>query len=140
MSGSYVEVIRAAVDRLNAGDVEGYLANFAPDCPHWIAGVADPIPMPDFVASLHGLRIGLPDLQLEEVALLCVDNFVCAQWRTRGTHTAEVFGMAATGRAVCFDTAEVYELDADGRVQASWAFADPTVMFAQFQTAQGAGR
>jgi predicted ester cyclase len=140
MSSSYVEVIRAAVDRLNAGDVDGYLANFASDCPHWIAGSADPMPMPDFVASLHQLRVGLPDLQLEAVALFGVDNFVCAQWRTRGTHTGEVFGLPATGRSVCFDTAEVYELDAGGLVRASWAYADPTEMFAQFQTAQGAGR
>src|SRR5436309_1799178 len=137
MSGSYVEVIQAAVDRLNAGDVDGYLDNFASDCPHWIAGAADPLLMPDFAASLRSLRFGLPDLQLEAVALFGVDNFVCAQWRARGTHTGEFFGMPATGRGVCFDTAEVYQLDQAGRVEASWAFADPTVMFSQLQAATG---
>ena len=80
----------------------------------------------------------MPDLQLEEVTLFSVDNFVCAQWRTRGTHTAELFGMPPTRRAVCFDTAEVYELDTAGLVRTSRAFGDPEELFRQLR-AQSAG-
>jgi predicted ester cyclase len=131
MSERFVDVVRAAVARLNASDVDGYLANFQPDCLHWIAGIPEPMPMPAFVESLHAMRGGLRDMQLEEMALFGVDNFVCAQWRTRGTHGAELFGMPPTHRSISFDTAEVYELDATRRIRTSWAFGDPGELFRQ---------
>jgi hypothetical protein len=81
MSTSYVEIVQTAVDRLNSGEVDGYLGRFAPDCPHWIAGSPDPMPMPEFIESMLALRHGLPDLQLEAVTMFGVDHFVCAQWR-----------------------------------------------------------
>ena len=131
MDASYVDVIRTAAARLNASDVDGYLSNFQPDCRHWISGFPDAMPMPAFVESLHAMRAGLPDMHLEEVALFGVDNFVCAHWRTTGTHTAELFGMPPTQRTISFDTAEVYELDDTGRVRTSWAFGDPGEVFRQ---------
>jgi predicted ester cyclase len=131
MSELVKDVIRAAVARLNASDVDGYLANFQPGCLHWISGIAEPMAMPAFVESLHALRRGLPDMQLEEVTLFGVDNFVCAQWRTKGIHAAELFGMPATHRSISFDTAEVYELDSAERIRTSWAFGDPGVLFRQ---------
>ena len=131
MDARNVDVIRAAAGRLNASDVDGYLSNFAPDCLHWIAGSADSMPMPAFVESLHAMRAGLPDMHLEELVLFGVDNYVCAHWRTSGTHTAELFGMPPTQHAVSFDTAEVYEFDPAGRVRTSWAFGDPGELFRQ---------
>jgi predicted ester cyclase len=131
MGEDRLAVIRAAVAKLNASDVDGYLANFQPDCLHWISGIAEPMTMPAFVDSLHAMRLGLPDMQLEEMNLFGVDNFVCAQWRTRGVHAAELFGLSPTHRAISFDTAEVYDIDPTGRVRTSWAFADPGEMFRQ---------
>ena len=135
MDASYVDVITTAAARLNASDVDGYLSNFQPDCLHWISGSPDsmpiPMPMPAFVESLQAMRAGLSGMHLEELALFGVDNFVCAHWRTRGTHTAELFGMPPTQRAISFDTAEVYELDDTGRVRTSWAFGDPGQLFRQ---------
>jgi predicted ester cyclase len=128
------DVIRAAVGKLNAGDADGYLANFQPECLHWVSGAAEPMPMPQFVESMQAMRTGMPDLHIEEVNLFAVDNFVCAQWRTRGTHTAELFGMPPTQRAVCFDAAEVYELDVAGLVRTSWAFGDPAELFRQLSS------
>jgi predicted ester cyclase len=139
MDARYVDVIRAAAARLNASDVEGYLANFQPDCLHWIAGSPDAMPMPAFIESLHGMRAGLPDMHLEELALFGVDNFVSAHWRTSGTHSAELFGMAPTQRAVSFDTAEVYEFDDTGQVRTSWAFGDPGELFRQLSDNPNAG-
>ena len=131
MDARYVDVIRAAGARLNASDVDGYLSHFQPDCLHWIAGSPDAMPLPAFVESLHAMRAGLPDMHLEELALFGVDNYVCAHWRTSGTHTAELFGMAPTRQVVSFDTAEVYEFDDTGRVRTSWAFGDPGELFRQ---------
>ena len=125
MDAHYVDVIRAAAARLNASDVDGYLSNFRPDCLHWISGSPDGMPMPAFVESLHAMRAGLPDMRLGELGLFEVDNYVCAHWRTSGNHSAELFGMPATQRAISFDTAEVYEFDDAGRVRTSWAFGDP---------------
>jgi predicted ester cyclase len=137
MDAGHVDVIRAAAARLNASDVDGYLSNFQPDCLHWIGGSPDPMPMPAFIESLHGMRAGIPDMHLEELALFGVDNFVSAHWRTSGTHTAELFGMPATQRAVSFDTAEVYEFDSAGLVRTSWAFGDPGELFRQLSPNEG---
>jgi predicted ester cyclase len=131
MGQRHVDLIRAAVSRLNASDVDGYLANFQPRCLHWISGVTDPMTMPAFVESLLAMRRGLPDMQLQEMQIFGVDNFVCAQWRTRGTHSDDLFGMPPTGRAISFDTAEVYEIDGTGRIQVSWAFGDVGELFRQ---------
>ncbi len=131
MGARNVDVIRAAAASLNSVDVDGYLSNFQPDCLHWIGGSPDPMPMPAFIESLHAMRAGLPDMLLEELTLFGVDNFVCAHWRTSGTHTADLFGMPPTQRAISFDTAEVYEFDDTGRVRTSWAFGDPGELFRQ---------
>ena len=131
MDARYVEVIRAAAAKLNASDLDGYLTTFQPDCLHWIAGSPEAMPMPAFIESLNAMRAGLPDMHLEELVLFSVDNFVSAHWRTSGTHTAELFGMPATQRAVSFDTAEVYEFDGAGLVRTSWAFSDPSQLFRQ---------
>jgi predicted ester cyclase len=133
MSGRFIASIQSAVDKFNAGDVDGYLSAFAPDCPHWIGGGGEPMQMSDFADSMRTMRRGLPDLRLEAVSLFGVGNYVCAQWRTQGTHTGALFGMAATGRRICFDTAEAYELDDIGRVTASWTFGDTGVLFRQLE-------
>jgi hypothetical protein len=85
MDARHMDTIRAAAAKLNASDVDGYLANFEPGCLHWIAGFRDAMPMPAFIESLHGMRAGLPDMHLEELALFGVDNFVSAHWRATST-------------------------------------------------------
>jgi predicted ester cyclase len=139
MDARYVDVIRAAAAKLNGSDVDGYLSNFQPDCLHWISGSPEAMPMPAFVESLRAMRAGLPDMRLDELALFGVDNFVCAHWRSSGTHTAELFGMAPTQRAISFDTAEVYEFDDTGHVRTSWAFGDPGELFTQLSEDPKAG-
>ena len=137
MPEHHVEAIESAVARLNAADIDGYLAHFQPDCLHWISGITEPMLMPDFIESLHAMRRGLPDMRLHAVNIFKVDNYVCAQWRTQGTHSAELFGMPATHRTVSFDTAEVYELGDDGRVRTSWAFGDVGELFRQIDGTEG---
>ena len=51
MAEHHVEAIESAVARLNAADVDGYLAHFEPECLHWISGITEPMPMPDFIQS-----------------------------------------------------------------------------------------
>ena len=140
MDARYVDAIRAAAAKLNAGDVDGYLSHFQPDCLHWIGGSPDSMPMPAFIESLHAMRAGLPDMRLEELTLFGVDNFVSAHWRTSGSHTAELFGMPPTQRAISFDTAEVYEFADTGRVRTSWAFGDPAELFRQISDTPAGGQ
>ena len=132
MDERYVDLISAAAVSLNASDVDSYLSTYQPDCLHWIGSSPGPKPRPAFVGqSPHAMRSGLPDMHLEELVLFGVDNFVCAHWRTSGTHMAELFGMAPTQRPVSFDTAEVYEFGDSGQVRNSWAFGDPGELFRQ---------
>ena len=56
MDRPVTDVIRGAVAKLNAGDADGYLANFRPECLHWISGVGDAMPMSQFVESMQAMR------------------------------------------------------------------------------------
>jgi len=43
MTPSPVDVVRRAVDALNLGDVEGYMAALAPTCRRWVIGFDAPL-------------------------------------------------------------------------------------------------
>lgn len=125
------DLVRAAVDHFNRGDVDGYLAAFADSCPHLVAGLAEPLGFDDFAAVMRELRAGLPDCRIDEVHLGVADRFVTARWQTTGTHTAPMFGIHPTHRRVAFDSIEVYEVGRTGLVKCSWIFGDPVALLSQ---------
>lgn len=125
-----VDAIRAAVSALNAGDVEGYLANFEPSCLRRVPGVDDPRTLDEIRDDLGQLFGAFDPLHLDEDLLFGSDRFVCARWNLRGVHTGDYFGLAPTGREISVPTCEVYEFGG-ARVIATWAYGDPLDLFRQ---------
>lgn len=54
-----------------------------------------------FKAALGEFVAAFPDLSVEVDYLVSEGDTVAARWTLRGTHQGELFGIAATGKAVC---------------------------------------
>lgn len=134
---SNVDAIRGAVRRLNAGDLDGYLDSFTPECLRWVPGLTDPLSLSEIRTALQFVTQALSDCRLEEVLLFGDGRHVCAHWRLVGTHTGDYLDIAPTNRLVCVDTAEIYEFESKegGLVCSSRAFGDPMAMIHQLSAA-----
>jgi predicted ester cyclase len=108
-----VNLIRQAVAALNAGDIEGYLSGFAPDCLRWVGGLGVALTVPDIRENLEQLFGAFDKLHLDEDLLFGGDGHVCARWTLRGVHTGEYGGIASTHREIAVDTCEVYTFTGD---------------------------
>jgi hypothetical protein len=126
-----VALVRSSVRALDAGDVDGYLSGFTDDCPRWVPGMADPVPLSDIGENSRQLLVAFDGFHLHEVGIFGVDSFVCAHWRLTGTHTGEYLGIAPTHRSIAIENAEVYQFaSADGGpISSTWSFGDPMAFF-----------
>lgn len=73
-----------------------------------------------FVRMLHG---GLPDLRPIEQAILVEQDNMMAMTIWRATHAGPFLGVAGTGKAVIFKTADRYELR-DRQLYRHWDVVD----------------
>jgi hypothetical protein len=128
--------VRAAVDALNCGDIEGYETHFAPTCRRWTLGAGDPVSPAEVGVVLRDLHRAFRGFRLEEELLLGCGSHVVARWRSTGVHEADFAGIAATGRAISVQTCEIYELDGD-LVVATWSYGDPADLAQQLLGAVG---
>jgi predicted ester cyclase len=124
------DLIRRAVAKLNAGDVEGYLAGFLPDAPRWVSGLDRPLTISDIRANLTQLNEAFDRLHLHEDLLFGARGFVCARWTLRGVHVGDYGGIAPTNRDIAVESCEIYAL-AGGKVYESWVYSDMTSLFDQ---------
>jgi hypothetical protein len=120
-----VNAVRSAVTCLNDGDIDAYLAHFAPSGGRWINGLGEPLALTltDVGAGLHQLHAAFEGLRLDEDALFGDDRFACARWRMRGRHVNDYLGRSPTGRSIDVETCEVYEIGAE-RIVTSWVYGD----------------
>jgi hypothetical protein len=118
-----VDAVRSAVDALNLGDVDGYLACFDSTCRRWIAGFSDPLDLTSVGDNLRALSAAFDGLRLDEDLLFGDERFACARWRMRGVHARTYLGAAPTGRSIDVETCEVYEIGPD-LVSTSWVYGD----------------
>jgi predicted ester cyclase len=123
LSSGAVAAVRAAVDALNTGEVDGYFRHFDPACPRWIAGYAEPVSLADVRDGFEQLRAAFAGFHLHEDVMFGDDRFVCARWRLQGRHINDYLGVAARGRSIDIETCEIYEV-ADAMVVASWVYGD----------------
>jgi steroid delta-isomerase-like uncharacterized protein len=76
---------------------------------------------------LEGSWEGMPDLRFELIGGPGVDEAggrVTQEWRMLGTHTGDFLGTDATGNTVDLLGADVFTIDADGRVTEVRAYYD----------------
>jgi predicted ester cyclase len=125
-----VDLVRRAVAALNAGDIEGYLSGFAPDCLRWVGGLGVALTVPDIQDNLVQLFAAFDQLHLDENLLFGSDGHVCARWTLHGVHTAEYGGVAPLSRVIAVDTCEVYTFSGD-KVTECYVYGESMSLFDQ---------
>ena len=132
VSGSEEDHIRRCVAALNRGDVEGYLAGFAPDALRWANGFDTPLTLSDIRENLMLMVAAFDRLYLHEDLLFGGSGHVFARWTLRGVHIGDYGGIAPTQREIAVQTNEVYAF-ADSRVAESWVYGEMTSLFDQLE-------
>lgn len=125
----------SAVDALNAGDVSAFASLYAEQYVMNQGGVEQlPISRDDVSGYVTMLRTAMPDLQVVPSAMIAQDDWVAAQMTFTGTFTEPVdfFGtpLEPTNQVVTWTELNFLQF-ADGKVTASWAMSDPTILFGQ---------
>jgi predicted ester cyclase len=123
-------LLRRAVAALNAGDIEGYLSGFAPDCLRRVGGLGLALTVSDIRENLGQLLAAFDGLHLDEDLLFGGNGHVCAVWTLRGVHTGEYGGVAPTHREIAVETCEVYTFTGD-KVSVSYAYGESMSLFNQ---------
>lgn len=114
----------AAVAALNSGDVEGYLAIYAPDAV--VHGLPEHV-TPDVAGHrevLEEMRRALPDFRAQVAAVVAEGDLLAARITYWGTHQGTLLGAAPTGRAVTWDAMTFRRFDVQGRVVERWIIGD----------------
>ncbi|MFF5288104.1 ester cyclase [Paractinoplanes globisporus] len=128
---SETELIRAAFEAFNAGDVAACMALTSPDLIINLAELPEP---------RHGLEVwregfemmrrAFPDLQAHIEDIVADGDKVALRLRFRGTHSGEFLGIPATGRAIEYVSHEFYRI-ADGLIAEEWICSDLATLFRQ---------
>jgi predicted ester cyclase len=130
-----VNLVRRAVAALNAGDIEGYLGGFAPDCLRRVGGLGLALTVPDIRDNIGQLFAAFDELHLDEDLLFGGDGHVCARWTLRGVHPGEYGGIAPTQRKIAVDTCEIYTFT-DDQVTECYVYGESMSMFNQLSGAR----
>ena len=126
-----VELIRAGIDDLNAGDLDACMARAAPDLVMKLAELSEP---------MHGretwrqgaelIKRAFPDLQAHIEDILAAEDRVAVRLTFRGTQSGEFLGVPATGRSVEYVSHEFYRV-ADGLIAEEWICSDMATLMRQ---------
>ncbi len=75
------------------------------------------------VGMLGAFRAGFPDLKMVAEDVFGEDDKVTVRWRATGTHTAELFGIPASGKSMNVAGISVLKL-ANGKIVVDWVAED----------------
>jgi steroid delta-isomerase-like uncharacterized protein len=121
-----------AVAALNTGDLDGYLAIYAPGAV--VHGLPDHV-TPDAAGHrqvLEDTRRALPDFRSEVVTVVAEGDLLAARITYTGTHTgASMSGVAATGKVLTWDAMTFRRFDDEGRVVERWIISDQLTLLHQ---------
>ena len=114
----------AAVEAFNAGDLDRYLASYAPDAV--IHGLPEhhPPTIEGHRAYLEEMRAAIPDLQVEVHTLLVEGDHSAARLTYSGTHQGPLQGVPATGRTLRWDAMNFRRFNGEGLTVERWLLSD----------------
>jgi len=107
--------------------MEGYVChNYAFLMEHMSADYFDNSPCAartnqECVNVLKGTEKTFPDMQVEILDLIEEDNKVTVRACFTGTHSAEIYGIPATGKKISFEALEVFRME-NGLIAESWGY------------------
>ncbi len=73
------------------------------------------------VNVLKGTAQFFPDMQVEILDLIEETDKVAVRARFFGTHSAELCGIPATGKNICFEALEIFRVE-KGKIAESWGY------------------
>jgi steroid delta-isomerase-like uncharacterized protein len=113
-----------AVAALNRGDLDGYLAIYAPGAV--VHGLPDHV-SPDAEGHrevLADIRRSLPDFRAQVEAVVAEGDLLAARITYTGTHHGTMRGVAPTGRVLSWEAMTFRRYDDEGRVVERWIVGD----------------
>lgn len=116
--------VRAYFLAIRAMDAEAFANTFAED-----GTTRDPVGAPS-ITGRQGIREFLESIcknfksvSLDEQSIFVAGNGAAVKWIGRGT--------SSSGKEVNFEGIDVFEVNADGKIQNVWAYWNPAEMIAQ---------
>lgn len=120
--GTLTDRMTAAVQRFNAGDLDGYMSAYAPT----VVTHGYPEDVTDFDslrAFYRHLLDAFDDLRVEVLRTVENSNILAAQFVLRGRHTGDLFGAPATDRELEVHGATFMRFQ-DGVIAERWQHFD----------------
>ena len=123
--------MRAAYDRISAGDFDGLAALIADD---FVEHEETPGLAPTKAGVLEFFRMyreAFPDLRMAPEDVLTSGDKAVARVRATGTQQGELMGIPATGKHVDMELIDIMRFDSAGSVCEHWGVADTMSMMQQ---------
>ena len=73
------------------------------------------------VRILKGTEKTFTDMEVALLDLIEEDNKVAVRARFTATHSAEAYGIPATGKRICFEALEIFRME-NGKIAESWGY------------------
>jgi steroid delta-isomerase-like uncharacterized protein len=124
-------------DRMNAGDIDGFVARLADD---FVEHEVTPgLPQTkEGVKSLFGMyRAAFPDLRMDAQDVLTDGDKVVARVRFTGTHRGEFMGVPPTGKGIDVEAIDIVRFGDDGLAHEHWGVFDAMTMMQQIGAVPG---
>ena len=130
MANENVAAIEGAVQKMNEGDVDGYLELYADDLTvhGYPPGVEDKEGVTAFYESF---RKALDDFELTAEDAISEGDKVAVRYRIRGTHADELLGAPASGNKVDVTGQSFFRFNEQGQVVERWQQLDAGTLLTQ---------
>lgn len=124
----------AAADAFNAGDLDRYLASYAPDAViHGLPEHHAPT-VEGHRAFLAETRAAIPDLHVDVHTLIVEGDMSAARLTYSGTHTGPLQGVPGTGRKLRWDSMNFRRFNDEGLTVERWILSDNIGLLHQLGT------
>jgi steroid delta-isomerase-like uncharacterized protein len=126
-----LELMREAIARLVRHDFEGCTALMTPDFRINLAGMPyQKRGIPEWKKNIAIMATAFPDFQLHIEDMFATDDKVALRARITGTHRGEFLGHQPSGKAIDYQSNELYRIE-NGKVAEEWICSDMLTMMTQ---------
>ena len=122
--------VRRFRDALNAGDLDGAVAVFAPHAVVHVSGAPDPLTLEGFKQFGRVFLSAFPGGTSTIEDVIAEGDKVVSRITYRGTHTRDMMGIRPTGKSVTVPETIIDQF-ADGKIVESWRLFDQMAMMQQ---------
>ncbi len=134
----HAATLQTMFDRMNAGDVDGFVEAMADDfVEHEELPGGFPPTKEGTRAFFQMYRTAFPDLRMHADDVMTAGPKVVARVRFTGTHEGEFMGMPPTGKSIDVQAIDIVRFGDDGLAHEHWGVFDAMGMMQQLGAAPG---